>query len=90
MAHSKAILAGMSDATPAKPEPPTEQAKPGGVISLADRDEERRHEAARRLAEKHNAALRPQAPEDARVLINAGICVRFWGEPDAPGCWEWR
>ena len=41
-----------------KPEPP-EQA--GSVIALADRDQERRHEAARRLAERHNAALRPDA-----------------------------
>jgi hypothetical protein len=39
-----------------KPEPPQQA---GSVISLADRDQERRHEAARRLAEKHNAALRP-------------------------------
>ena len=39
-----------------KPEPPQQA---GGVISMADRDQERRHEAARRLAERHNAALRP-------------------------------
>jgi hypothetical protein len=45
-----------------KPEP---QQQAGSVISLTDRDQERRHEAARRLAERHNAALRPQAPEDA-------------------------
>jgi hypothetical protein len=29
------------------------------VVSLADHDRERRHAAARRLAERHNAALRP-------------------------------
>jgi hypothetical protein len=44
-----------------KPEPPQQD---GSVISMADRDQERRHAAARRLAERHNAALR-QAPEDA-------------------------
>ena len=43
-----------------KPEPRTTS---GSVISLADRDQERRHEAARRLAEKHNASLRLQAPD---------------------------
>jgi hypothetical protein len=43
-----------------KPEPPPPQA--GSIISLADRDRERRHAAARRLAERHNAALRPRAP----------------------------
>ena len=36
----------------------------GSVVSLADRDQERRHEAARRLAERHNAALHPP-PNDA-------------------------
>ena len=41
-----------------KPEPP-QQAKSGSVISMADRDQQLRHEAARRLAERHNAALRP-------------------------------
>ena len=45
-----------------KPEPRT---KPGSIISLADRDQERRHAAARRLADRHNASLRPQAPESA-------------------------
>jgi hypothetical protein len=39
-----------------KPEP---RAKSGSVISIADRNQELRHEAARRLAERHNAALRP-------------------------------
>jgi hypothetical protein len=56
------MLPGMSDATPVKPEPP-QQACPGSVISIADRDQERRHEAARRLAVRHNAALR--LPPDA-------------------------
>lgn len=51
------MLPGMSDDTPAKPEPP--RTKPGSVISLADHDQQLRHEAARRLAEKHNASLRP-------------------------------
>lgn len=37
-----------------KPEP---RQQAGSVISIADR--ERRHEAARRLAERHNANLRP-------------------------------
>jgi hypothetical protein len=61
-----------------KPEPPQQA---GSVISMADRDQERRHEAARRLAEKHNAAVRP--PPDAtaygRVLINStsGDCPLF-------------
>ena len=50
------MLPGMSDATPAKPKQP-QQAKPGSVVSLADRDQQLRHEAARRLAERHNAAL---------------------------------
>jgi hypothetical protein len=45
-----------------KPEPPQQA---GGVVRIADRDQERWHEAARRLAERHNAALRRQAPEDA-------------------------
>jgi hypothetical protein len=45
---------------PPKPKLPPQA---GRVISLADRDQERRHQAARRLAERHNAALRPQAPE---------------------------
>jgi adenylate cyclase len=31
---------------------------------LADRDRQLRHEAAQRLAEKHNVGLRPQAPGD--------------------------
>ena len=39
-----------------KPEPPQQA---GSVISLADRNQELRHDAARRLAERHNAALRP-------------------------------
>ena len=39
-----------------KPEP---RAKSGSVISIADRNQELRHDAARRLAERHNAALRP-------------------------------
>jgi len=51
------MLPGMSDATPAKPEPP-QHAKPGSVVSLADRDQQLRHAAARRLAKRHNAALR--------------------------------
>ena len=51
------MLLGMSDdPIGTKPQP---LPKPGSVISLADRDQERRHEAARRLAERHNAALRP-------------------------------
>ena len=36
----------------------------GSVVSMADRSQARRHEAARRLAERHNAALRPP-PNDA-------------------------
>jgi hypothetical protein len=53
----------MSDDPPqTKSNPPLQASR---VISLADRDQERRHEAARRLAEKHNAALRPPGPEDA-------------------------
>ena len=52
----------MSDDTTTKPRP-LEQSKRGIVISIADRDQERRHEAARRLAEKHNASLRQQAPD---------------------------
>ena len=51
-------MLGMSDNTPAKPKP-LQQAKLGSVVSLADRDQQLRHEAARRLAERHNAALRP-------------------------------
>jgi hypothetical protein len=47
---------------PPNPEPPPQA---GSVVSLADRDQDRRHEAARRLAERHNAALRPPGPEDA-------------------------
>ena len=57
------MLPGMSDEEPAKPRPPVE-AKPNSVVSIADRNQERRHEAARRLAEKHNASLRPP-PTDA-------------------------
>ena len=49
--------AGMSDDPPRpKPEPPP---KSGSVVSIADRNQELRHEAARRLAERHNASLRP-------------------------------
>jgi hypothetical protein len=63
MGRSGAMLRAMSDdPLRAKPKPPQQA---GGIISLADRDQERRHEAARRLAERHNAALRPPAPEDA-------------------------
>ena len=43
-----------------KPQPPQQD---GSVVSLADRDQRLRHEAARRLAERHNAAVRP--PSDA-------------------------
>jgi hypothetical protein len=39
-----------------KPQPPQQD---GSVVSLADRDQRLRHEAAQRLAERHNAALRP-------------------------------
>ena len=57
-----AMLRAMAnDPIGTKPKP--EHAKPGSIISLADRDQELRHEAARRLAERHNAALRP--PPDA-------------------------
>ena len=62
MGHSRTMLRGMADdPIRTKPEPP-QQAKSGGIISLADRDQDLRHEAARRLAEKHNAGLRPQGP----------------------------
>jgi hypothetical protein len=44
-----------------KLEPPQQA---GSVVSLADRDQERRHAAAQRLAERHNASLRPP-PNDA-------------------------
>jgi len=40
------MLPGMSDATPAKPELP-QHAKPGSVVSLADRDQQLRRAAAR-------------------------------------------
>ena len=53
------MLRGMADdPIRTKPEPP-QQAKSGSIISLADRDQQLRHEAARRLAERHNASLRP-------------------------------
>jgi hypothetical protein len=51
------MLPDMSDESPAKPRPPVE-AKRNTVVSIADRNQEWRHEAARRLAEKHNAFLR--------------------------------
>jgi hypothetical protein len=34
------------------------QPKPGAVSNIIRRNEQQRHEAARRLAERHNAALR--------------------------------
>ena len=62
--RGEAMLPGMSDdPLRTKPEPP--QGEVGSIISLADRDQELRHEAARRLAQRHNASLRQQAPEDA-------------------------
>ena len=46
------MLRGMADdPIRTKPEPP-QQAKSGGIISLADRDQDLRHEAARRLAKR--------------------------------------
>lgn len=57
------MLLDMSD-TSTKPRPEPEQGKRSSVVSIADRHQERRQEAARRLAEKHNAALRPP-PTDA-------------------------
>jgi hypothetical protein len=51
---------------PPKPEPPPQADR---VISLEPRrDQECRRAAARRLAERHNAALRPPAPEDAACM----------------------
>jgi hypothetical protein len=57
------MLPGMSDEEPAKPGPPVE-AKPNSIVSIADRNQERRQEAARRLAARHNASLR-RPPTDA-------------------------
>ena len=58
------MLPDMRDEEPAKPGPEPEQAKPKSVVSIAERNQELRHEAARRLAARHNASLRPP-PTDA-------------------------
>ena len=57
MGRSGGMLPDMSDdPIRTKPEPPQQA---GSATSAADRDQQLRHEAARRLAERHNASLRP-------------------------------
>ena len=56
-----------------KPEP---RAKSGSVISIADRNQELRHDAARRLAERHNAALRPTNARPRSDSITAVAIAR--------------
>jgi hypothetical protein len=63
----RGYAAAMTD-HPLRPKPkPPQQA--GSVISLADRDQERRHEAARRLAEKHNAGPAPPPTLPPELLL---------------------